>query len=101
MGDHHQFESLEDDDTFAALLKIDTEIDEGAEKLSALLCDSSAFYEACEAAVALAAVPVTIPTDLQLANAKELQKALNYICNRCQIEEVDDEEAEELFDEPM
>mmetsp|Transcript_16166 Transcript_16166/g.33676 ORF Transcript_16166/g.33676 Transcript_16166/m.33676 type:complete len:191 (-) Transcript_16166:223-795(-) len=69
-------------------------------ELQALLRDNAAFFEACEEAT-LNAVGPSQPGEVQLRSAANLRVALSHICARCGIEEVDEEEADDLFDGPM
>jgi hypothetical protein len=69
-------------------------------QLQALLLDNGAFFVACEEAMASAAAPAS-PGQFKLQSAEELRTAMNHICDRCQIERVDEDEAQELYDEPM
>mmetsp|Transcript_96128 Transcript_96128/g.170589 ORF Transcript_96128/g.170589 Transcript_96128/m.170589 type:complete len:215 (-) Transcript_96128:90-734(-) len=83
----------------------DTESDEDVapidpRQLQALLCDNAAFFEACEEAI-LAASGQNDRVGCQLQRVDTFQKAMNHICSRCGIEEVDREEARDLWDGPM
>lgn len=69
-------------------------------ELQALLRDNAAFFEACEAAVQHA-VGRPEHGEPQLQSAGDLRGALSHVCRRCRIEEVDEEEAGDLFDGPM
>ncbi|CAK0884452.1 unnamed protein product, partial [Prorocentrum cordatum] len=75
------------------------EIDVGP--LQALLTDNAAFFEACEAAVALAGTSSSGPGPPTLDSPAALRVALNEVCRRVAIEAVDEEESKELFDGPM
>merc|ERR1712187_12133 len=93
----------EDDEEEDAIRMIEDELKANAEKLQALLRDNAAFYEACDDAVRGAGGPSPEGDALsvQIRSKDEFRHALNKICIRCGIEEVDDEEADDLYDEPM
>lgn len=96
-----------DADEGALDLPSDDELRASVEKLQALLRDNAAFHEACEAAFSAVessrdiegARPIT-PRP-QLNSKEELRLALNHICEGCGIEEVEEEEATDLYDGPM
>lgn len=73
-------------------------------KLRDLLRDNAAFFEACEAAV-LSTCPAVRDGDCatrpMLGDAEAMRRAINQICQACEIEDVDAEEAVDLFDAPM
>ncbi|CAE8617038.1 unnamed protein product [Polarella glacialis] len=78
------------------------------QQLQALLCDNAGFFEACEAAVASVAGTNTTytgqrppPGTNKLHTVGDLQSALNHMCMRYGVPEVDDAEAVELWDSPM
>jgi len=82
--------------------KVEDDIERGAELLSKMLCDNEAFIEACEAAFSsVAAPPKQVGDEKQLWTVADLKKALNHICQQVELEDVDDEEANDLFDGPM
>jgi len=70
--------------------------------LQKLLCDNAAFVEACEAAV-LQVTGKIDTSQAELRSATDLRDALNHIYAKCEIvmEEIDDDEAADLFDGPM
>ncbi|CAE7393422.1 unnamed protein product [Symbiodinium pilosum] len=69
-------------------------------KLQALLCDNAALFEVCQRAVAIAGETLS-EAPSQLANVEMLQVALNHICQHCDIDLLEKEEADELWDGPM
>lgn len=100
-GNRESLDHDDVDDLDAQIEKITGDIDDNAERLSALLCDNAAFYEACEAAINSAAGPFSSPADAQIKSVAQLQKALTYICVQCKIDPMDAEDARDLFDGPM
>eukprot|EP00927_Polykrikos_kofoidii_P069774 TRINITY_DN65396_c0_g1_i1.p1 TRINITY_DN65396_c0_g1~~TRINITY_DN65396_c0_g1_i1.p1 ORF type:complete len:272 (-),score=63.12 TRINITY_DN65396_c0_g1_i1:104-817(-) len=101
-------ESSDDEEGDEFYLAAVDEMKASAQKLQALLADTAAFHEACEKAIALPKAadgeksPLTSNTlDLSISSPEDLRDAMNFICRKCDIEEVDDEEACELFDGPM
>lgn len=69
-------------------------------RLQELLLDSALFHEVCENAVnTVGTISASGPRELR--SAEDLQKAINIILNRCGVEEMDEEEALDLYDEPM
>merc|ERR1712187_677831 len=93
----------EDDEEEDAIRMIEDELKANAEKLQALLRDNAAFYEACDEAVRRCGGPNSDgdAQSVQIRSKEEFQYALNTICTRCGIEEVEDEEADDLYDGPM
>eukprot|EP00928_Gymnodinium_smaydae_P061849 TRINITY_DN45828_c0_g1_i1.p2 TRINITY_DN45828_c0_g1~~TRINITY_DN45828_c0_g1_i1.p2 ORF type:complete len:256 (-),score=87.35 TRINITY_DN45828_c0_g1_i1:6-773(-) len=113
-------EEDDEEDDADMLAAVDDEVRANITALKALLSDNAAFYEACEAAVALAAdtpgdsasaslIPgypaeasagaaVAGVSRPQLRSKEALQRAMNSICERCGIEEFDEDEAKDMFD---
>ncbi|CAK8989866.1 unnamed protein product [Durusdinium trenchii] len=66
------------------------------EALQALLRDNAAFFEVCNEAVKLASDPPG-----QLSSVQSFSSALNHVCQRCEMEPVEPDEADDLWDGPM
>jgi len=102
---------IEDPELSAMLEKgVDGMMQEYVEKVRTLLRDQGAFNDLCEQGAVIATgagkgscvggsqVPIG---GLMLTTAEELRVALNCVCKRCELDEVDEEEAQEIFDGPM
>eukprot|EP00933_Yihiella_yeosuensis_P066041 TRINITY_DN70108_c0_g1_i1.p1 TRINITY_DN70108_c0_g1~~TRINITY_DN70108_c0_g1_i1.p1 ORF type:complete len:202 (-),score=57.67 TRINITY_DN70108_c0_g1_i1:79-645(-) len=81
----------------------DEDLDADVKKLQALLADNAAFFEACEAAIAKLSIngPAVVPGSVVIHTVEQLRSALTHICELCAVEEVDEEEALDLWEGPM
>eukprot|EP00929_Paragymnodinium_shiwhaense_P069555 TRINITY_DN35077_c0_g1_i1.p1 TRINITY_DN35077_c0_g1~~TRINITY_DN35077_c0_g1_i1.p1 ORF type:complete len:259 (+),score=104.48 TRINITY_DN35077_c0_g1_i1:83-859(+) len=91
----------EEDERLKALLKqADEELAVDTKVLRELLRDNGEFMTACEEAFKFAGGKIGV-NGKPIETVEQLQKAMNHLCRRCVMEELDEEETMDIYDGPM